>query len=232
MKSVEAWEVAWWRFAEHPATPQSTTRLVFSYHRPFVMISATEAETCAHPAAVFHTHSLTRLLSRGGTVKKPSSSKQRCNPHVGWSRLPRAFRSCSALPGACALGGAGIGLSVLPWETLGAGIVTSARRSCLYVLCLRLSCVMGRTGLSISSASRGGCTWWRAVQSQGSSRWLNAFWLWTEENEPFEQRNTQETCWLRNPLWSTVDWSDANPVSRRVTELVLHTGWRNFILYF
>lgn len=37
-----------------------STGLIFSYHRPFVMISTTKAEICTHSAAAFHTRSCTR----------------------------------------------------------------------------------------------------------------------------------------------------------------------------
>lgn len=75
--------------------PQSTTSLIFSYHRPFVMISTTKAEICTHPAAVFHTHSCTHW-PRSSAVEEASRSR---SPQSSAAIPTRAgaFQSCSGL---------------------------------------------------------------------------------------------------------------------------------------
>lgn len=56
--------------------PQNTTSLIFSYHRPFVMISTIKAEICIHSAAVFCTHSCTHWPRSSGVEETARS----CSP--------------------------------------------------------------------------------------------------------------------------------------------------------
>lgn len=128
--------------------PQSTTSLIFSYHRPFVMISTTKAEICTNPAAVFHTHSCTHWPRSSAVEETPRSRSPQSSaaiptrPGADCRELSRAalawgqaFSNCLRIqvrPLHC-WEGICIGLSVLPWEVPGRGIVSCAFLSLLYI---------------------------------------------------------------------------------------------------
>lgn len=153
--------------------PQSTTSLIFSYHRPFVVISNTEAEICSSSVSHPLLNSLAQIVSCGGNINKPWFSEQ-C-----WSWTLRAFQTFSGL---------GTSFFQLPthwdvsfvvlggdWPRAVCPSLGNARRKHRWLCHPELPSQLPLSELCKTAgwgwASRPLCV--VAAQSQGNSRWLH-----------------------------------------------------------
>lgn len=142
--------------------PQSTRSLLFSYHRPFVMISTTKAEICTRSAAAFHSHSSTHW-PRSSAVEETQEAivlQAALRSSHGLELIAESWgQTSSSCPHAqvcplCSWEGTSIGLPVLPWEMPGGGIVRYTFLNLLYIF-YWLRCAKAQDGLNILPALRG-----------------------------------------------------------------------------